>query len=277
VLIGGSLTLFFSCWHFAWTAIEDEVRQSETFGFSAERLSVTPKPSWIHEDITREALNSASLDGSVSLMDGDLTERISGAFTLQPWVDRVISVRKHYPGRVEVELEYLGRPIAMVEIPGNLCPGNLEGGLYPIDAAGNLLPTGYFIREARTEASTEYLRLRGIRSLPDGPEGSSWGDPRVRQAGGIAAALEPHRRNLQLTHLLVEPAASGEADPDLTRNRFTLLTRQGNRVVWGTLKENEEIAPEEARKQVDRLLALARKHGSLDGIPDHSVTFASPR
>jgi hypothetical protein len=275
-LVGLCLASFFSLWHFAWTAVVEEVKRTETFAFSADRLAITPKPPWIHEDITKEALISASLDGTASLMDDDLTERISGAFALQPWVAEVLSVRKRYPGKVEVKLQYLGKPIAMVEIPSELCPGNIDGGLYPIDAEGHLLPTGYFIREARTEASTDYLRLRGIRSLPDGPEGSVWDDPRIRQGAVIAAALAPHRQDLEVTHLVIEKVSGGDSDGVTTKNRYALLTRYGTRVHWGTYLETEAIVLEKAKKQVERLLRRKREKGMLDRQPGASVTVLSP-
>ncbi len=140
-----------------------------------DKVAITPPPGWIHSDVRAEVFRDASLDGPLSILDDGLLERISNAFSLHPWVAKVVSVSRKPMARMEVKLEYR-RPVCMVEAPGEPLP---------VDVEGRLLPSGDF---SPVEKSS-YLRLTGIDSVPMGPAGQPWGDGRVVGGAEIAAAL----------------------------------------------------------------------------------------
>ena len=114
-----TLAAFGLCWAVAWYVVRDRVHQSDEYLLTADRVDLTPLPPWIHSDIKTEVLGSASLDGPLSILDPQLTQRLHDAFPLHPWVEQVIKVSKQYPARVKVELVYR-RPVCMVEVPGGL-------------------------------------------------------------------------------------------------------------------------------------------------------------
>ena len=81
----------------------------------------------------REIFRDASLDDPqhpLSLMDDDLVERVKSAFSLHPWIARVVRVEKFYPGRVVVDVVYR-HPVCMVEVLGELLPVDVEGVVLP--------------------------------------------------------------------------------------------------------------------------------------------------
>lgn len=47
-------------------------------------------PSWIHSDVAGEVLDQMSLNGPISVLDDGLSERIAKAFSLHPWVRKVV-------------------------------------------------------------------------------------------------------------------------------------------------------------------------------------------
>src|SRR5207237_2348308 len=76
---------------------------------TAERISVTPQPAWIHASVKVEVLRS--LTGSkLELLDRELVEKIADAFALHPWVAKVVRIEKRFPAHVNVELDYR-RPV----------------------------------------------------------------------------------------------------------------------------------------------------------------------
>ena len=86
----------------------------------------------------------------------------------------------------------------MTKPPTQRIAARQEGGLYPIDALGVLLPTADFSRvEART-----YPPLSEIRTLPLGPVGENWGDPRVGGGAELAAVLFEDWQRLRLYRIV---------------------------------------------------------------------------
>ena len=163
----------------------------ETYIVARDNVAITPQPGWIHSDVRAEVFRGASLDGPLSILDDNLLERISNAFSLHPWVAKVVSVSRKPMARMAVELVYR-RPVCMVEAPGEPLP---------VDVEGRLLPSGDF---SPVEKSS-YLRLTGIDTVPMGPAGQPWGDGRVVGGAEIAAALGDAWRELKLDRITPVP------------------------------------------------------------------------
>jgi hypothetical protein len=240
-----------------WQRVRTTLLAGEDYRLEPNEVEITPPPPWIHADVRGEAVRNASLDGGPSILDDDLAERIAKAFALHPWVAQVKHVRKRHPAGVEVELVYR-RPVCMVELPG--------GGLFPVDADAVLLPTADF---TPLEAQG-YPRLVEIHSLPVGPVGARWGDPRVAGGAAIAAALSETWNDLGLARIVPSKAPiSRQAADDYT---YELFTPGGTRIVWGRAPNAQTPGEAPPVEKVARLKKHFLEHGALDG-PDGPREF----
>src|SRR5262249_57365216 len=140
---------------------------------TAERISVTPQPAWIHINVKSEVLRSLT-GAKLDLLDSELVEKIADAFAMHPWVAKVARVEKRFPAYVNVELEYR-RPVLVVKLDA---PG--DEGLLFLDKQSVLLPSSDF---ASSQAQ-DYLRIVAAWEKPTRPYDTPWGTERV--AGGAA-------------------------------------------------------------------------------------------
>lgn len=118
VLIALLVALLAGGWCLVWPKVRGHALRSGEYVIGPQQVEITPPPKWIHSDVRSEVFHNTSLEGSLSILDDDLVERIGNAFSLHPWVARVQRVTKHYPARVKVELLYR-RPVCMVRRPAD--------------------------------------------------------------------------------------------------------------------------------------------------------------
>jgi hypothetical protein len=249
----------------AWQRVRERVVAGPQYQVTRESIKLLNIPPWIHSRVSDEVLDQMSLEGSVSLLDDRLAERIAKSFSLHPWIKRVIRVEKRFPAQVLVEVEFR-RPVCMVEVPltgdeladpedPTFAPGDVRtkaaGGLYPVDEHGVLLPTPDF----SPAQARRYPRLSDIHTLPMGPVGASWGDPRVAGAAEIAAVIVDDWERLRLHRIVPsEQPQSGGSSEDFT---FEFVTRDGTRVLWGQRPSStfpgEVSAAEKLRRLRDHL------------------------
>jgi hypothetical protein len=223
---------------------------SDEYVVGPEQVEITPLPEWIHTDIRSEVFRNASLDGPLSVMDDQLTQRIASAFSLSPWVAEVVRVTKHFPARVKVQLVYR-RPVCMVAVPGDLLP---------VDAQGVLLPYGN--DDFSAVEKSRYPRLVGVDTAPVGTAGECWGDARVIGGAEIAAVLAETWHELNLHQIVpTAPLATGMAEEPT----YTLVTRGGTRIFWGRAPGTKAAGELPAADKVARLRKYAEQHGSLEG------------
>ncbi len=223
--------LFGGGWYYVWKKIGPRILGSPEYHISGpEQVEITPPPAWIHSDIRVEALRTLTRDGPLSLLDADLTERISKAFAQCAWVAKVARVTKQHPGSqhpvsVTVEVEYR-KPACMVEV---------RGGVLPVDAEGVLLPSVPGVDFTPNEAS-RYPHLAGAEREPAGGPGQRWGDAAVVGGAEIAAALVPVWDAMKLDRIIAMKAPAG--GPGRHEPTFLLVTRGdttrgGTRISWG--------------------------------------------
>ncbi len=187
-------------------------------------IDIGEQPHWIPFDFVNQVAERAGLGPEFSVLDDDWTGVIAEAFRLHPWVREVTSVRRADDRRILVQLEFRV-PIAMVEV---------KRGVYPIDAQGVLLPPSDF-----TVADTRrFCLIRNVRTTPQGPSGTVWGDVVVRGAARLAEALSAtgdqstsHWRRLRLASIDV-PRRS-RADQSLDDLLYEIRTQSGSRIQWG--------------------------------------------
>ncbi|MBW8885331.1 MAG: hypothetical protein JF612_11300, partial [Planctomycetia bacterium] len=95
--IGGSI--------YGWRRWGEPSTGSPEYLVTAERISVTPQPAWIHTNVKAEVLRSLT-GAKLEVVDRELVKKIAEAFALHPWVAKVVRVEKRFPAQVHVELEY---------------------------------------------------------------------------------------------------------------------------------------------------------------------------
>ncbi len=223
------------------------------------QIEITPLPPWIHRtDLQAEVYRDLTQHGPASIMDHDLTERVTAALLRQPWVAKVRQVAKQYPAKVTAELVYR-RPVCMVKLGDQL---------FPVDADAVLLPGGDFTAQEKSK----YPRLDGIDQRPMGGVGRRWGDGRVAGGAEIAAALLPIWEKLKLQAIvpLLPPQTTngGILQPATARRAggyyFEIIAGGGIRILWGISPASDisgEPAPQQKVKKLEQIFA---EHGSLD-------------
>jgi hypothetical protein len=172
----------------AWHKAGPLILVSSDYQLTPDKVELEPPPPpWIRSDVRGQALRTGRLDTPQSLLAPDLTERAYQAFSVHPWIEKVLRVSKGHPAWLRVEVQYR-RPVAMVQVDGNLLP---------VAADAVLLPHEDF----SPVDSRGYPRIEGIENLPASSPGAAWGDARVLGAAQIAAAVGDRWKALNLERI----------------------------------------------------------------------------
>jgi hypothetical protein len=236
---------FFGAWYFAWGSVGPWLLAQRDYQLTVEDVELTPPPKWIRNTKVREeGFLYLNVDPGkrLSLLDDDLVERIHKAYSLHPWVARVVSVQKFHPARVVVELEYR-QPVCMVQVQDD--PASEWT---PIDGEGVVLPSDDFTALEKKQ----YPRVVGFETRPAATPGVRWPDPRIHGAAEIAAAVQPAWERFGLEQIVA--GASG----------YGLITRQGTRINWGRAGTDLKGEPSAAEKAA-KLDEYFKEHNSLNG------------
>ncbi len=240
------IAVFLGGWFVVWRRVGEKVLSSDGYWVTQSNVEITPPPNWVHTDIRAEVFRDASLDGPLSLMDDELSQRIANAFSLHAWVAKVRRVSKHYPARVIVDLVYR-RPVCMVQV---------AGGLLPVDEEGVLLPSADF---SPIEAS-RYPRLV-VDTVPLGPAGTRWGDVRVVDGAEIAKVFGKAWHRLELQRIVpTNTSRTGHGE----QYSYDLFTHKGTRIIWGRSPAAALPGDPPPEQKVARLIEHAKRNGSLD-------------
>jgi hypothetical protein len=224
-----------------------DVRRRGEYRVLTSEIQITQPPHWVPQDLVEQVAKLASLPEESSLLDEQLTREIHDAFALHPWVEEVVSVRKQVPAKIEVKLTYR-RPVAMVQV---------RSGMYPVDRRGILLPPADF-----SVASTRlYPLVEGVRSTPQGPAGTSWGDPLVEGAARLSDELSSHWKKFKLTAIVV-PQAGVAADT--AEGVYSLRSEGGSRIVWGRAPGSDNPGELATDKKISRMLKYVTDFGGFD-------------
>ncbi len=206
----------------------------------------TPAPAWIKSDVCAATEKKSPNLKQMSFDDPGLTEQVALAFKSNSVVSAVISVVKQFPDTISVDLEFR-MPVAMVAV---------EGGYFPIDKQGVVLPTDNFV----PANIHEYIRVLGIKSLPTHPIGAAWGDFRVETAAGIAEQLLPYQKDFGALEIVVHDQSAREQRQE---SCFDLRLENGAIIRWTQQYFNgievEQIADEISVKEKLELLRRAKQ------------------
>jgi hypothetical protein len=225
-----------------------DLSQREEYLLDARQMEVTQPPHWVPRNFVEQIIHDSNLPEKLPLLDDTLVQEIAEAFQLNPWVEEVVSVRKSYPAKVVVQINYR-RPVAMVEG---------RNGRLAIDRLGVLLPSSEF---AIDEADT-YPLLTGVASTPQGPVGTRWGDPVVEHGAVLAATLSPVWRKLGLVSIGCPETIVPR--PQLNDNLFILMARGGTQIVWGHSPADDALGEPPTEHKVARLQDYVKRFGGFD-------------
>ena len=237
----------------AWMKLKPSVLASPEYRIGPENVQLTPPPPWIRSDIRGEVFRSPKLDGTLSIMDDDLVERLGNGFAQHAWIAKINKVTKKFPALILVDVTYR-QPVCMVE---------MANGLYAVDAEGIVLPSDDF---SPVEA-TRYPRLTGVDRKPPEQHGGRWNDTRVLGGAEIAAAIFQWWEIMRLHHIAIletDASAPGEFQrrPEPI---FALFTRSGSRIVWGHAPGANVAGEMPVTDKVARLKKYWDNYDSLDG------------
>jgi len=181
------------------------------------------------------------------LRDRRLVEQLAAAFTLHPWVAKVVRVQKRFPAAADVELAYR-RPVAVVrvELQG-------ESRLVFIDEHAVLLPTDDF----SAEQGKDFLRIEAAGEVPTAGYGLVWKSDRILGSARLAAVWGQRWQPLGLYKIGSVVAADGQV-------LYELRTPRDVRIVWGALPGRETSREPSAEQKIAALERYVQDKGPLD-------------
>ncbi|MCA9086443.1 MAG: hypothetical protein KDA81_20445 [Planctomycetaceae bacterium] len=245
-----------------WPQVEEQLPKLDNrpeYQVTADQITISPPPRWVPPDLVQKVFDRAGFEGSLSVLDPNLSEKVALAFYTHPWVERLKKVSKSFPARVHVEVVYR-QPVAMVEVLG--------GGYYPIDRNGFLLP----IEDFTAADVGRYPTVKNVSSVPMGHAGEAWGDPAVLGAAQLAAVLtEPNESGqswwnvLGLKSILTPKRLSAsDAVDDL---QFRIETAGGSQIVWGRGPATAHPGELSVAQKLGRLAEYHHRYNGFDDAP----------
>lgn len=245
VLVATAILVAIS-WHRVRAALP-RLEQRPEFLIPLERIEVTQPPKWVPADLVRQVFDAAHLSRDLSVLDPRTLPEVAEAFGFHPWVDHVDRVVTRSPPGLKVELAYRV-PVAMIRV---------SGGVYPVDREGVLLPPDDFsLKDAEG-----FPLVSGVKSNPQGPAGSAWGDPLVLEAARLAETLTPVWKRLGLERI-ASPAAQS---PDLGLPETAWLVQaHGSWIVWGRAPGGDHPGELSAAQKIGRLEKYHADFGGFD-------------
>ena len=242
-----------------WTAKLPQLASQPEYQIREQQIQVTPPPRWIPEDIVDKVLARAGFHESMSLLDPRLSEKVALAFHTHPWIERLVTVKKSYPARLQVEVVYR-KPVALVEVAG--------GGYFPIDRLGYLLPNEDF----RPADQARYPIVQGVQTAPLGYVGEAWGDPAVTGAAHLAETLTEETAAgaswwdaLQLKSIVVPSTIVASDTSDELQYRFK--TAGGSQIDWGRPPGTQHPGELTVDQKLERLAEYHRSYRGFDSSP----------
>tara|TARA_Y100000385_G_scaffold286060_1_gene347260 strand:+ start:545 stop:1366 length:822 start_codon:yes stop_codon:yes gene_type:complete len=218
LIVGG-----YAAWH-RWGAVHVAGKYS---GIDPTLIQVTAPPAHVRTNVVKTVYRDTAMEG-LSILDREATAKIASAFSMHPWVRKVIGVRKLPGGQIDVRLEYR-TPVAMVHVYKPNDPDN-RSYFFPVDGEGVLLPGNEFA-EAETR---NYIYIEVPDVYTSNAVGTPFGDAAVEAASALASVLSPYREKTQIRSIGIH------GDPRQTEVLQMELTMQsGARMTWGSPPGNE--------------------------------------
>lgn len=226
-----------------------KLESREEYRLALDKVVIDPAPvAPIPADLFEQVQKRAELPDELSVLDSKLPQQLAEAFTLHPWVARVVEVRNEFPAAVKVTVEYR-QPVALVHV---------TNGYYAVDKDGILLPPQNF-----SKADAEhYIAVKGITSTPQNGAGQRWDDPAVTAAAKLADLLAPKWKQLQVATIVAPRNVPASSDGDALQ--FDLETRTGSRILWGRAPGTQHPGELTPTQKLGRLNKYLAEFGSFD-------------
>ncbi len=253
--------------YFAWHNWGVQHVSRKYYAIDPARIHVTERPNYISTDISASVYTDNRLD-QLSLLDPAASARIASAFSVHPWVRRVVAVRKLPGGDVDVHLQYR-KPVAMVFVISRH-PEIKGRSFFAIDDEGVLLPTTEFTREA----TMNYIHIEVPDVYPTGGVGSAFGDSRVTGAAKLAAAIDPLKTTLRIKSIRLSDRSRTSPVP-----QYEFLSMDGREFFWGS-PPGEELYGEpksdvKLRQLVERIEVSAEDSEKIGEAPSDLPTTST--
>lgn len=244
------IVLGYVAWH-RWGA---ERVADQFYVVDASLIEITPPPPYVRSDIVGNVYRDTAMEG-LSLLDSQATAKIASAFSMNPWIKRVVSVRKLPGGKIDLQVVYR-RPVAMVlvEKPDPDAAG--RSFFFPVDEDGVLLPTGEF---ARAEIK-QFIHIVVPGVYATGQVGSPFGDRRVEAAAQLAALLAPFRDEAGIISIDVPGDPRMEKVPQLELTTVEIAgdaERMEKKRFWGSPPGDEPPGETTAQMKLHTLLTTS--------------------
>ena len=235
-----------------WHRWGSEHVAKEFYGVDVAKIQVTEPPPYVRASVVNTVYRDTAMEG-LSLLDKQASAKIASAFSMHPWVRKVISVRKLPGGVVDIRLQYR-QPVAMVLVETE-APNDNQNYVFPVDGDGVLLPPTEFAR-AET-ANFIHIEIPGVSSQ-DRFAGVPFGDPRVEAAARLAEVLLFYREQAQLVSIGVHGDPRQNEVPQL---ELTKLDR--TRLFWGS-PPGQELPGEPTAEMKLKTLLAAQPTNNMD-------------
>ncbi len=225
----------------------------EEYKFEMEQIEITEPQGWVPAHLVEDILVRSDLPQRVSLLKPELCRDVAKAFSGNPWVRSVESVRLTQKPALRAHLEYR-QPVALVES---------AKGLLPVDIEGVLLPASDF----SVDDIDRLPHIKNVQSTPAGKAGEPWGGMLVTSAAKIAAALTPEHNmekywnRFELTAIVVPTIREGAATEE--ELIFELSTTGGSRIIWGKPPGADDLEPTVEQK-IGRMEQYLSSYGKFD-------------
>ena len=244
------------------------LEQRPEFALDASTLRLGYTQDCIKEEAMAQELRSRlpALPDTVSLLRGDLAERIGQELSNCPWVLEVEAVERQFPNRLSVRVNFRN-PAAIVQF---------EGQNYLVDRQGFWLPGELYRLPADWDAqSTPCIVDAGLRGSPC--VGQRWGWPRIAAGAMLTEFLREKGLFDKLALRAVDVSHVGKGG---TKPEIVLICNNGAHVRWGTSRcyahiEGLEPLPDAAsdEEKLSKLLAKLQEYPELDQLEYIDLRF----
>ena len=214
--------------------------------YHIRKLQLVDLPSWCPPDLVAQLQGVPSRLGRASIYDRTVNERVAALYRANPWVRRVVSVRKRFPGTLVVKLE-VRQPRFAVE---------RRGGRWVIDREAAVLP----LQQGQWPQLTAGLRcIWGVKTPPPQP-GQPWRDAAL--AGGIETLELLESRPKIVTQFGIAGVDVSNYGGAVDRNAsdIDIVAANNCRIAWGRPPSTDKFGELPPERKLECLESVLQKY-----------------
>ncbi len=246
-----------------WVKFGADKLDQSYYGLQPDNIVLTDLPDWIKSDVVEEVFTGSRLDG-ISLQDREACSTIAAAFSSHPWIERVVRATKMAGSQVKVDVEfrrpfawiYFEEPTSTKAVNNSSSTSSSDVYYFIVDPYGVKLPSKDF--SADDLPRYFHIYCPGIER-PNGLVGTTYTDPRVKNALEICALVEDMRAEFGIESVQVKP----EESSSFSSGRWTYVVqlKDNREIVWGHAP-GEELQGEDKPQ-----IKVAKIRQQLSGLP----------